>query len=370
MESIKDIVMIEHDPIKIYNDAKAYHEELTGDTLPEADIFDIAYRSVAAMFSTGLAGANDAAKQNFLRFARGPRLDLKGELYGDRGKRVGDDYAKTTMRCYISEAQIRDVEIKVGTRFIKEEYIFSSERKGIITPGNLYTDIEVVAATPGYIPTFETGTITEVVDRWDFYDHTENITEVRGGIAEQKDDEYREMLSEIQESFSVAGPAGAYKFWALTASSAIKDVHVDSPQPCYIDIYVLGENGEGVSEEDKAEILSAVSQEKIAPLGDRIEIKDPEKIEYIIDLTYYWHLVDQSRITEMETALTREIDNYTKKMRETLGGDINPQDIIALAKNVGFKRVELRSPTEFTSLDGKQVGVCTNKNIVQGTGDA
>ena len=53
-----------------------------------------------------------------------------------------------------------------------------------------------------------------------------NTTVSAGGVEIEGDEAYRERVLLAPESFSVAGPVGAYQYWARQASPAVVDVHV------------------------------------------------------------------------------------------------------------------------------------------------
>ncbi|HEY4533581.1 MAG TPA: hypothetical protein VIG61_05435, partial [Fusobacterium sp.] len=75
-----DITIIPYDPYDIYEDIKKiYKEESGGIELTETEPRAIDYRVLALYLSSVKAEMNDVAKQNYLRWARDDRLDLKGE---------------------------------------------------------------------------------------------------------------------------------------------------------------------------------------------------------------------------------------------------------------------------------------------------
>src|SRR3712207_2556364 len=107
-----DITIIPYDPYDIYEDIKKiYKEESGGIELTETEPRAIDYRVLALYLSSVKAEMNDVAKQNYLRWARDDRLDLKGEIYGSKGSRITPGKARTTMRCEIEEIKNRDIVI-------------------------------------------------------------------------------------------------------------------------------------------------------------------------------------------------------------------------------------------------------------------
>lgn len=360
MSEIENIEFISSDPKEILESILKIYKDETGITLPLSDPRKIDYNVIAYYISQVRAHMNEAIKQNFIRFASGVRLDLKGELYGKRGERIPEGTARTTIECRIQAAQNRDVIIPKGTRFLKDSYIFLSISEGIIKQGELKTEIVVECSTRGFVPKFKAGEIKEIVDLYDFYESCENVTDVLGGVDKEEDNDYRKRLMEVPESFSVAGPGNAYKFYVKSVSNLIKDVIVKSPNPCYIDIYICGENGRAIPEELKKEIMLEIESKR--PQGDRVEIKDPERVQFNIELSYSIYKKDEGKAMEIDKNIKNDIQDYVNIICSKMGEDINPQDIICICKNAGAKRINLTSPLDI-SISDIQIGECRGINI-------
>lgn len=337
------LIIINSDPLKIYAEAIEIHKNITGEEVPLLSEEAYFYSTVAALLGTIKAEMNEIAIQNYLKYAKGKRLDLKN-IYGSRGERLGKNTAKTTMRCYISSAVNRNVIIPIGTRFLYKNYIFASSEQATIFAGELYTDVLVVSEIAGDIGAILKGEIKEIVDRYDFYQKCENITDVSGGRDEEEDEAYRKRLGELPESFTSAGSEGAYKFHTKKASSLVTDVVIDSPSENVIDIYVANKNKK-LSEEEKTSILNYLSQEDIKPLNDKITIKDPSIYNYNISIQYY--LYKDARVSKepLEKRLKENLRSWADSKK--IGESVNIQDIIALCKEEeSIKRITVVSPEE------------------------
>jgi len=103
-------------------------------------------------------------KQNYLRFARDERLDLKGEFYGNRGKRLIEQPAVATFRFYISSIQTTDTVIPKGSRIRYNELYFETDKEYKITKGNLSVDGKATCNKVGTIGNnygiYASGTVT------------------------------------------------------------------------------------------------------------------------------------------------------------------------------------------------------------------
>ncbi|QNM15524.1 baseplate J/gp47 family protein [Fusobacterium hominis] len=355
-----DIELINSDPKKIYEEGLKIYKELSGEDIPPASILSYELSTFAALLGNIKAEMNRVALENYLPYAHGVRLDLKGTMYGDRGKRLQANKSRTTMRCNISQPVNRDVYIAKGTRFINGEYIFKTEQIYKIAEGKTYIDVVAVCESAGETPKILKGELNQIVDRYDYFESCENITDVTGGSDEENDDMYRARLEEIPESFTSAGSDGAYKYWTKKASSLVTDVEIISPTPNNLEIYVVNKQ-EKLSTEEKNKIKAFLEQPNIKALNDKIIIKDPTIHEYTIDLRYTLYRDAVISKSTIEDILKKELKNFTEKFN--LGRSLNIQDIIGICKSLKeVKKVEIVSPSEYQA--GKTtICKCTKINL-------
>ena len=355
----KEIVLIKSDPMEILNDCIKFHKEETGIDLPQAHESTYIYATVAAALGTIKAEMNQVSLQNYLKWAKNSRLDMKGTMYGSRGERLGANQARTTMRCYVSVGANRDVIIDKGTRFIHKNNVFRAEERYIVPDGQTYIDVPVVCETTGDLGIINIGEVTQIVDYYDYYDKCENITPVTGGQDIEKDEHYRERLRLLPESFTSAGSEGAYKYWTLQSSPLVTDVVVKSPTPNKLDIYVI--NGlKTISTEEKDSIFKFITQDNIKALDDEISIKDPNIHNFNVDIDYYLYDDAPNSVSEIEEQLTDSIKNYFNNME--IGKSINTQDIIKICKeNRNISRVIINSPSDYIASD---ITLCIGSNVI------
>ena len=94
----EDYQIIDSDAWEIKRDMIDKFQELSGRTLTEASPETLIFGTVAYQLALLEEKYNDDIKQNYLRYARNERLDLKGEIYGNRGKRLVEQPAIATFR--------------------------------------------------------------------------------------------------------------------------------------------------------------------------------------------------------------------------------------------------------------------------------
>ena len=332
------------------------YAELTGIQLQEADPRRIIFKSVAYMLALAQEVMNDTAKQNFLRFARDNRLDAKGELYGTRGKRLAAQPARTTMEFEISAAQPVDIVIARGTKISVNELVFETEEQVKVLKGNVKARVQAVCTTAGevgngYLP----GQITNIVDLFPYYKAVTNVTETSGGTEIESDERYRERLMEVPESFSVAGPSGAYEFWAKSTSTDIIDVKALTPEPGHVDVYVWTKYGKP-SKELQNHVYEVINDRELRPLTDFVHVKEPEIIEYNVELEFYIDKSDEKKASTIKSNVEATVQEWTEWQKEKLGRDINTDELIHQLKQAGIKRVDIISPA-FTFVEENEVAV-------------
>ena len=361
------LVIIESEAKKIFDDAKELHQEISGEPLLIASEEVQVYSTIAAILSNLRAEMNQIAIQNYLKYARGERLDLKGDFYGEKGKRLDASNSRTTMRCHISSIINRDVIIPKGTRFLKDKLLFKTIEENKIITGNKFVDIIVVSTIKGELPVILIGEITKIVDTYDYYQSCENITNVAGGSGIEKDDRYRERIRQIPESFTTAGSEGSYIFATKKSSPLINQVKIDSPFVNVIDIYVLGENGIRISAEEKEKILKDVNSIEIRPLGDLVTIKDPEFIDYKINLEYTTYENNLKKISDLDIEIKEVLENYKNSFK--IGESLNTQDIIRILKEIGLKKINLKTLNDIVVSENQYLNCIEIKIIYAGEGD-
>lgn len=359
------ITLIKSDPSEIYKDGKTIYREISGNDITLSSEDNLILATISALLGNICAEMNETAIQGHLKYANGVRLDLKGGLYGEIGKRLEANAGRTTMRCVISQAMTRDVIIRKETRFIHGNYIFRSVEEARVVQGNLSTDVVVECETKGDIGEILVGEITEIVDKYDYYESVSNITAVTGGADEETDEAYSERIRNIPESMSTAGPEGAYKALTHSASSLVFDVVVDSPSPNIIDIYVVDVQ-KLISDEEKQKIGEFMSANYRRPLNDLVTIKDSKLDNYNLNITYYLYSNFSRNQTDIEAEFKVKVEELTKSLK--IGKKLNDQDVIAIAKELGIARITV------TGIPAGDVGdttliVCNSITLVFGGSD-
>jgi phage-related baseplate assembly protein len=148
------------------------------------------------------------------------------------------------LRFFLSNALTSTSTIPLGTLAQSGSGIqFATTQEGIIQPGGISIDLNAQSVEAGAIANgLVAGQINQLV-QWSspFLINVTNTTTSSGGADVESDDHLRARIWMAPESFSVAGPYGAYEYWAASANPEIIDVSVwsDAAHAGQVYIYPL-----------------------------------------------------------------------------------------------------------------------------------
>lgn len=100
----------------------------------------------------------------------------------------------------------------------------------------------------------------------------------------ESDERYRRRIQLAPEAFSVAGPAGAYEFHALSVSLDIDDAHAYSPSDGRVTVVLAGKNGAEVSDEIVRAVVDKFDRNDLVPLTDNVAVVKAERVFYDLAL--------------------------------------------------------------------------------------
>lgn len=247
--------------------------------------------------------------------------------------------------------------IPEGTRAtVDGEIMFQTLEPLTILAGDTAGEVEAECLTAGAIGNgFIPGQINQLVDIFPFFDSVKNVSESDGGADEESDAAFYDRMRESMETFSTAGPLGAYEYFAKTASALIVDVKATSPVPGEVDVRVLLSGGELPGEEMLKAVDDILSADKVRPLTDHVTVAPPETVPYNIDFTYYTQ--EGAAVSDATVAdnIAAAVQAFKDWQGAKMGRDVNPSYFTALLIQAGAKRVEVRSPVFAKVADKLQI---------------
>ena len=158
---------------------------------------------------------------------------------------------------------------------------FATTQEGIILPGGLTIDLPAMAVTAGAAANgLVAGQINQLVS-WSapFLVSVTNTVTTAGGADIESDDHLRARIWMAPESFSVAGPYGAYEYWAASANPDIIDVSVwsDPPHAGKVYIYPLMKDGRLPTQAVLDQVYAVCNADRIRPLTDQVFVQAPHR---------------------------------------------------------------------------------------------
>ena len=358
--ALGDITFVERDPSVIESQVIALQEKflsVEGQTPVKfypADPRRLMSLGYIAMITLLRNDIDRTAKMNTLYYAVDEYLDLKG--FDSGVTRLEASPATTTLRYELSAPQPQAVIIPAGTRATPDGNIYFATTEPVEIPaGETAAEVTAQCAVAGLSGNgWSPGQINQEVDRLVWVKSVTNITASSGGADAEDDENYRARIQMAPESFSVAGPKGAYAYHARSVHQGIIDVAVLGPEdsegehviePCNVEIYPLMTGGELPSQEILDAVLAACDAEDVRPDTDYVHVLTPETVAYDLNVTYWIDRNNATLAAAIQAAVEAAAEGWALWQRSKLGRDINPSELTRRMVVAGAKRVEITSPT-------------------------
>jgi phage-related baseplate assembly protein len=362
------------DPNLILNDMVNSFQALSGRTLYPAQVERLLIDLYAYRESLVRNAIQYAATQCLVAFATFPMLDYLGQLVGVT--RLSATGATVTLQFTLASALATPFTIPAGTLVGTQDgaFAFATQSNLTIAAGVTSGTVLATCTTPG--PTangYAVGQVSVQLNPNTLISSVSNTTVSAGGSATETDAHLRDRIQAAPNQFSVAGPVGAYRFWALGADPSIVDVSVVSPQPGTVDVYVLvgpvtqpaaSPNSSGIASSGiLAEVNNIVNSTSVRPLTDTVNALAVTEVDYQITgmVTIYSDADPTLTMALANAAATQLAQNLAGRIQR----DIVPEEIIAAIGSVpGVYRCQLTSPT-YTQLSAGQWANCTAITLTQ-----
>jgi phage-related baseplate assembly protein len=354
-----------------------YYESITGKKLQPAQVERLVFNAAGYRIGLLLNQINETANQCLVAFAIGSALEALAELVGVT--RLPASPAQCVIRFSLVDghgALVIDTGLRIQS--IDGQAVFSTiESKSVLT-GDTYADIKCECTKTGIIGNgYAVNTINVILDPRPYVSSAANADITNGGNDDETDDLLRERVRLAPSAFSVAGPKGAYKFWAKSAHPTIVDVAVTIGHdvstgaiiPGQVDIFPLLLNNATPSAEITDAIYAICNDDKIRPLSDTVLVKSPTKLDYAI--TVNLTILTDADSTAVAAAVTLKLQAYRDKRKNKLAIDVVINQIIKECQEVdGMYNTVVVSPTTSIVAGESSFTNCTGITVtVTGTHD-
>ena len=367
LANLPDVHFADRDPAIIEAQVISLYQILAGRYLAPADPVRIFLLALVAVVVQQRAIIDASARGELLAYATGDVLDHLAAFYNVTRKPA--TAASTTVRFSIASALAFDVLIPAGTRVTADSSLmWATSSAKTIPAGSTYVDATCVCSETGVIGnSLVAGQINILVDPLGYVVSVANTTITTGGADIESDDELRERVQLAPESFSVAGPRDAYKFFALSARSDILDVAVLSPTPCVVHVLPLMEGGVLPTQTALDAIAAVCNADTVRPLTDQVTVMSPTAVNFTLALTYTINVNDSGSSSTIQAAVATAVATWVLWQKSKLGRDINKSELTRLVKEAGVQDITaLTLSVSDMTINEDQVAICTSNTITFG----
>jgi phage-related baseplate assembly protein len=355
-------------PNLILADMIAEFEAAAGRTLYPAQVERLLINLYAYRESLVRNAIQYAGQQNLLAFASFPMLDYLVQLLNVT--RLAAQPAVTTLQFTLNAALTVPFTIPAGTLAGTNDgqYAFATSAAIVIAAGATTGSVAAAATTPGAGANgYLAGQVNVQLNPNALIASVTNTTTTTGGSAPETDDHLRARIQAAPNQFSVAGPTGAYRFFAIGADPSIVDAQVISPAPGSVNVYILtgpvtvqpaaSPNSAGVANSALlAKVAAVLSADTVRPLTDTVSVLAITEVDYQIAGTVT--LYSDADPTATMAAATTAVTELAIELASQIQRDIVPSQIIAALSVAGVYGVTLTSPA-LTTVTAGQWANCT-----------
>ncbi len=359
----------------IVADMIAQFEAESGRTLFPAQVERVyinfsAFRESLVRFAIQYTG-----QQNLLAFSAFPVIDFLGGLLGVT--RLPSQPATVVIQFILANVLTVPLTIPAGTPVGSQDgqVVFLTDSDLTIPAGNANGTVNATCQSPGAIGNgYTAGNINVPLAPNALIATVQNTVTSNGGSPFETDNHLRTRIQAAPNRFSNAGPAKAYRFFALGVDPSIGDAQVVSSAPGVVDVYVLlgpatepaaGPNATGIAGSPVLDaVAAALNADDIRPLTDTVNVHPVTEVDYQISATVTLYNDADPDATEaaVATAAQQFVDNLSARIQR----DIVPEEIIAALTVPGVYRVVLTNPA-YIQLTAGQWANCTLVTITFAT---
>lgn len=365
LKNLPEVSFVETDAEAVRRSVLVAFEATAGRSLAPGNPERLFLEALAAIIAQQNVLIDLAGKRNLVALADGEYLDHIG-AFSDV-ERLPAAKAGVTLRFSMPSAQVFPVAVPAGTRATPDQaLLFETTASAEIPAGQTYVDVPALCQAAGtvgngYVP----GQINRLVDVLAYVTSVSNTTESAGGTDEEDDEHYRERVVLSPESLSTAGPAGAYAYWAKSASALIADVSVRSPSAGVVEVRPLLTGGEIPGQDILDAVAEVLTAEKRRPLTDQVQVLAPASVSFDVDVTYWVSSEDQLALASIQADVVAAVDEYVAWQIAKLGRDVTPSKLVQLMMSAGAKRVSVTAPAQ-AALDLHQVAQLGVRTVIYG----
>jgi phage-related baseplate assembly protein len=164
------------------------------------------------------------------------------------------------------------------------------------------------------------------------------------------------------QAFSCGGPAGAYQFWAMTATPAVLDAMVDSPAPGDVRVVVLRDPASSLTADEMiTAVRDMVTREDIRVLCDNVYVQAAVPVPFSVSAQLT--VADGPDTAPVLAAARAAVAAFVAE-RFRIGAQVTRAGLIAALYRAGVMDVALSQPAANVTPAAHEVAVCTSISVV------
>lgn len=275
--------------------------------------------------------------------------------------------ATTVLRFSMESAVSSAVAIPAGCKVSNgSELYFETDDYAEIPIGATSVLVTATCTEAGVVGNgYEPGELSTIVNTLPYVVGVTNMVITSGGTDREEDSHLKEKVHNAPNSYSVAGPSEAYRYFAKEADANVGDVVVTEGTPGVVEIYFNRADG-GIPDEALVEKVEAYLQDRNKrPLTDQVNVQAPEQQEYDVAVTYYIAESNKNSVGTIQAEVITAVNLYNEWQQGKIGRDINPDNLIQRIVQAGAKRVTVTSPT-YTVLGDTEVAKLGTVQVTYG----
>ena len=180
----------------------------------------------------------------------------------------------------------------------------------------------------------------------------------------ESDADLRQRVQLAPQSFSVAGPEGAYRSHARDADGRVLDASATSPTPGEVCVTVLSREGDGTAPADLlAKVEAALRSDDVRPLTDFVTVQSAAILPY--DVVAVLHLFPGPDSSVVVAEARRRLAIYVAACHR-LGRVVARSGLDAALHVAGVERVDLQYPADDIRADLTQAPYCIGVDVKSG----
>lgn len=347
-------------PAALLTSVQSDYTALTGKPLQPGQTETLLLNCFAYRLYLFFEQADEAIRNSLVPFAIAPMLDYLGFFVGVT--RLPASGALTTLSFTTGANNPTALVIPAATRVATQDgqLVFETTSDLTLPAGYDGADPLTVEAVCTTVGTSGNGQNPTVILDPVSYVLGFSASDPTGGTDGETDEQLRARIQLAPDSFSVAGPAKAYEFFAKSAHPSIIDTRAITTAPGEVTVYVLVPGGVPAPT-ILAAVVAMLSPEDIRPLCDTPIAAAPTVKTY--SLLIELELNTKTDANAIKKVVNKAAKAYTDERAAGLGRDVVREQLLAKSMVAGVYKATVVTPAATLVVAEDEVAICSGIQV-------